>query len=221
MSAWLPRTKRSPSPIDRRDPGHAVPRAPIGSCGGEREHGAPPSPGSSPRRRRRQRRRRAAPMSSPPSPGPRTSVSWNRPKFSASAARSSARLDEVGDDRRAHDVLHRAEAGEQPAEDVEHPDRRVAGERDRGERGRGQHERRSGRAAAGGGGRCGRRARRRAATSRRAGRARPRRAGRSGTPSPSRRRSGRAARRARPACRGRRRPSRGRAGAGRATRAAA
>ena len=130
MSAWLPRTNRSPSPMDCQIPS----TRPLPADRQLRRH----------REHRRHHREAARGVddvgSADPEPGDEqaadararsTSVSWKRPKFSARALRSRRGLDEVGDDRRAHDVLHRVEAGQRAAQHVEPPERRVLRERDR------------------------------------------------------------------------------------------
>ena len=218
-SAWLPRTKRRPSAIERRTGGCSA----TSVCGGwgAITTTAAPSPGSSPRRSAYAAPTPSTPMSTPPSPGPMTIVSWYRPKLSASAERRRAGSTRLGRIAERGHVLQRAEAGQQAAEHVERG--HSGGEPAKASAASAPSRRRarSGRAAARGGGRCGRRSRRRAAPSSRAGRARPRRAARSGRPSRSGRRAGRAARRARPGCPGRTRSCPARAAAGRATRAAA
>ena len=101
MSAGLPRTKRSPSRDRAPDPHGLGLLGAVGGCGDIATTPRRPSRGSDGVDDVGARQRRAAAISTPPTPGPTTSVSWYRPKFSASAAAQLLGRDEVGHDRRA------------------------------------------------------------------------------------------------------------------------
>ena len=105
-----------------------------------------------------------AAMSRPPRPGPITIVSWNRPNFSASAL-ASAGLDEVGHDRRAHDVLRPRWPASRPPRTKRTQMARLPRDRDGGEPGDRQRSP-SWSTSSSCGGRSGLPAPRRAATSR-------------------------------------------------------